>query len=56
MEVHLSLAEVAKILNIPLRTVYHYNKVGLGPRSMKIGRHIRVSRLDLAEWIEENKQ
>lgn len=55
MELHLSLADVASLLNIPLRTMYHYNKVGRGPRTLKVGRHLRVSSTDLAEWIEKNK-
>lgn len=55
MEMHLSLAQVASLLNIPLRTMYHYNKVGRGPRTLRVGRHLRVASSDLAEWIEKNK-
>jgi excisionase family DNA binding protein len=52
MEKHLSFAEIAERLNIPLRSLYQYNKEGRGPRTIRVGRHLRVSLKELKEWLE----
>lgn len=52
MERHLSFAEIAERLNIPLRSLYQYNKEGRGPRTIRVGRHLRVSPEELKDWLE----
>lgn len=53
MDKHLSYSEVAERLNIPLRSLYQYNKEGRGPKTVRVGRHLRVSIHDLEEWLRE---
>lgn len=53
MEKHLSFAEIAERLNIPLRSLYQYNKEGRGPRTVRLGRHLRVSPEELDNWLKE---
>ena len=56
MDNFLTFQEIAKRLNIPLRTLYEYNKKGIGPKAIKIGRHLRVSDSDLDAWLKANKK
>jgi excisionase family DNA binding protein len=51
----LNFKELAIELGIPLRTIYHLNKKGLGPDCHKVGRTFLVSREDLDIWLESSK-
>ena len=55
MENYLTFQEIATQLNIPLRSLYEYNKKGIGPVTTKIGRHLRVSASDLEAWLTSRK-
>ena len=48
--------ELAVLLDIPLNTLYKLRKEGRGPKTQVIGRHFRVSKLDLEQWLEESKK
>ena len=56
MEKHLSYAEIAEKLNIPVRSLYLYNKEGRGPRTVRVGRHLRVSPDDLDIWLAREQK
>jgi excisionase family DNA binding protein len=56
MEKHFSYAEIAEKLNIPLRSLYQYNKEGRGPKTVRVGRHLRVAPEDLETWLQEDKK
>jgi excisionase family DNA binding protein len=56
MEKHLSYAEISEKLNIPLRSLYLYNKEGRGPRTVRVGRHLRVSQDDLEIWLAKEQK
>jgi excisionase family DNA binding protein len=47
-----SYPEIAEMKNIPLSTLYYYYRQGTGPKTAKIGRHLRVSEDDLERWVE----
>jgi excisionase family DNA binding protein len=47
---HLSPAELAERHGVPLETVYAWNRKGVGPRYMKIGRHVRYRLTDVITW------
>jgi len=46
--------ETAEYLRIPKATLYQWRYNGTGPRSIKVGRHIRYRRADVDEWLESN--
>ncbi len=50
MEKHLSPAELAAREDVPLETVYGWNKQRTGPKYMKIGRHVRYRLADVIAW------
>ena len=51
----LSVEEVAELLQVPVRTIYQWRYRGDGPRSLRVGRHLRFDPADLASWIEKRK-
>jgi predicted DNA-binding transcriptional regulator AlpA len=52
----MSFIDVAKAANIPLSTAYYLHAKGEGPETVKIGRHLRVSRKDFDSWVARNKR
>ncbi len=50
-EVLLSPADLAKYLNVPVSTVYGWNYRKSGPRTIKIGGHIRYRMSDVQDWL-----
>jgi excisionase family DNA binding protein len=52
----LNFKDLATELGIPLRTIYHLNKEGLGPKCHKVGRTFLVSREDFDTWMADQKQ
>ena len=49
----LTLQEACAYLRIPQGTLRYWRHLGSGPRSFKIGRHVRYWRADLALWLTE---
>lgn len=43
---------LAEEIAIPIRTLYQWRYQGKGPRSMKLGRHVRYRRSDIKAWLE----
>jgi excisionase family DNA binding protein len=48
----LSAREVAELLQIPVGTIYQWRCTGVGPTSMRVGRHVRFNPEDVASWVE----
>jgi excisionase family DNA binding protein len=46
--------EVAARLSVPLATVRFWRSAGTGPRSIKVGRHVRYRPQDVEAWLEQN--
>ncbi len=51
----LSLQQIAGEIGVPLASLYNQRSRGVGPRGYRIGRHIRVRRSDLNEWLEKQR-
>jgi hypothetical protein len=49
----LTLQEACALLRIPEGTLRYWRHLGSGPRSFKIGRHVRYWRTDLILWLAE---
>jgi hypothetical protein len=51
----MSFVDVSKEANLPLSTVYYLHRKGKGPETVKIGRHLRVTRNDFDLWLDRNR-
>lgn len=49
----LSLQEAGTFLRVPEGTLRYWRHLGAGPRSFKVGRHVRYWRADLVLWLTE---
>ncbi|CAN5595631.1 hypothetical protein BH18ACT1_BH18ACT1_00260 [soil metagenome] len=43
---------MADWFGVPLATVYRWSSRREGPRSMRVGKHLRFSRSDCEAWLE----
>lgn len=48
-----STEEVSAYLQVPLNTVYQWRRKGVGPRAVRIGRHLRYRWSDVDSWVEQ---
>jgi excisionase family DNA binding protein len=46
-------ADVARYIGIPEQTLYQWRYRRVGPRCMKVGRHLRYRRADVDRWLED---
>lgn len=44
------------MLEISPRTAYHILAKGEGPRTIRVGRHIRILETDLNDWFDAQRQ
>lgn len=49
----LTLQEACAFLRVPEGTLRYWRHLGAGPRSFKVGRHVRYWRTDLIVWLTE---
>lgn len=49
----LSLQEACVFLRVPEGTLRYWRHLSAGPRSFKVGRHVRYWRTDLVLWLTE---
>lgn len=49
----LTLEEACQFLRLPEGTLRYWRHLDTGPRSFKIGRHVRYWRTDLILWLAE---
>jgi len=47
----LTLHEVAELLRVPEATLRYWRHCKTGPKSYKIGRHVRYRRQDVYSWL-----
>jgi excisionase family DNA binding protein len=45
--------EVSYFLGVPIATLYQWRHKGIGPKSRRIGRHVRYKSDDVRAWFEE---
>ena len=48
--------EVADLLQVPVATLYGWRYKGVGPLSVRVGRHIRYRRADIDAWFDRHGQ
>jgi hypothetical protein len=49
----LTIVEACAFLRVPEGTLRYWRHLGSGPRSFKLGRHVRYWRTDLILWLTE---
>jgi excisionase family DNA binding protein len=50
----LSIQEVAKLLNVPISTIYAWNRHGGGPPHYKVGGKLRYRRGNARTWLAQH--
>lgn len=48
----LSPDEVASFLSVPVKTLYQWRYKGVGPRGLRVGRHLRYRQHEVEAWLE----
>ena len=48
----LSTDEVARILVVPVSTLYAWRYKGTGPKAYRVGKHLRYRLADILDWLE----
>lgn len=43
---------LADYVGVPVSTVYQWNYKGVGPRFLKLGRHVRYRASDVEAWLD----
>lgn len=51
----MKLQEIALKHGVSIKTMYHLNKNGLGPKAHKFGRQYMVKIEDYATWVRESE-
>jgi excisionase family DNA binding protein len=51
----LSVSELSAWLQVPVGTIYKWHERGIGPRGMRVGRHVRFEAADVHRWLEVRK-
>lgn len=49
----LTLAEVATLLRVPPATLRYWRHQHTGPRSFRVGRHVRYYRREILDWLHQ---
>lgn len=49
----LTLQEACDLLRLPEGTLRYWRHIGAGPKSFKVGRHVRYWKTDLLLWLSE---
>jgi excisionase family DNA binding protein len=52
----LSTDEVARLLVVPVATLYCWRYKGTGPKAFRVGKHLRYRLDDVIEWLELKKE
>jgi excisionase family DNA binding protein len=49
----LTTEEVAEFLGVPVQTIYIWRTKKSGPKSIKVGKHLRFRQADIDAWLDE---
>ena len=47
-----TVADVSRYLGVPSQTLYGWRTRGIGPRAVRVGRHLRYLPADVRSWVE----
>ena len=50
---YLTVQQLAKLLKVPVTTIYQWRHQGIAPRGLRVGRHLRFRRRDVEAFLEE---
>ena len=50
----LTVDDLAVVPGVSRSTVYAWRYTGVGPRAVRVGRHLRFSRPDVERWLESH--
>ncbi|MBE7699236.1 helix-turn-helix domain-containing protein [Oerskovia sp. Sa1BUA8] len=45
--------DLAAQLGVPIPTLYAWRTRGIGPRALKVGKHLRWRQADVDQWLEQ---
>lgn len=48
-----TVEEVSEYLGVPVQTLYQWRWRGIGPKSARVGRHLRYRWSDVERWFDE---
>ncbi len=48
--------EVADQLGVPLRTLYNWRTSHVGPRAVRVGKHLRYRPAEVERWVDEQTE
>ena len=49
----LTIVEAARVLRVSVATMRYWRQTGYGPRSFKVGRHVRYWECEVRFWLEQ---
>jgi len=52
----LSVKQLAELLQVPVRTIYDWRYRGLGPTSIRLGRHVRYEAIEIERWLNTQRR
>jgi predicted DNA-binding transcriptional regulator AlpA len=50
----ITTAELAAFLSLPAKTLRDWRYTGVGPRALRIGRHVRYEPSEVRRWLQED--
>jgi excisionase family DNA binding protein len=51
----IGIEELAQYLDLPVKTLYKWRQEGVGPASVRVGRHVRYFVSDVQDWLLEQR-
>ena len=49
----ITTVELAAFLSLPVKTLRQWRYLGVGPRALKVGRHLRYQPAEVRRWLDE---
>ncbi|WP_082468952.1 helix-turn-helix transcriptional regulator [Sciscionella sediminilitoris] len=53
LEKLLTVEDVARLLSVPVKTLYDWRGTGYGPAALKVGRYLRYRPADVRRWVDD---
>lgn len=50
----ISPRDLGELCGVPIGTVYQWNCRGVGPRMIKVGKHVRYRMSDINVWLDQH--
>lgn len=49
----ITIDELSNYLQVPKQTIYYWQKIGSGPKPLKLGKHLRWNKRAVLDWLHE---